>query len=435
MVSMRPFQHAQFRTNFQAFSPALSSLALLRGELDSSLDVAPLKKLSIKSIATLVKKFHKSSQSGKTLDRAVNIKNFLTSPTSKVDDLVPSLFIFDNLKLRIQGNSITKVGPTSLLRSKKNGHLRSVLTFSRSPRHRVVPLFVVKNFFDDQVPQKNEALFSTRPRSWSLESKTSNPSKLFEVVSYHGAKRLSLLDFSTSMRDFSRGVYWVIKSERLPYVASFKHYPAARYSSYKLNFNDLSLTAAQGFSQTQKTLYQGRQFTNIPDTEFLNQNYTDSSSRLLRVKQFLVLPISINMTAITTSTDIMHSWFIPNLGLKLDCVPGKMTHHTFMFNIPGVYYGQCAEICGRQHHHMPIKLVLVDWVHFMIYTNHFIYKQWEEVSKNINYGFEKKTLVKGVAIERLEFSYPSVYNRSFINKDILFDYEALCAYRHASKSY
>ena len=190
-----------------------------------------------------------------------------------------------------------------------------------------------------------------------------------------------------------------------------------------------------GFSQNQKNLYQGRQFTNIPDTTFLNQNYTDSSSRLLRVKQFLVLPISINMTAITTSTDIMHSWFIPNLGLKLDCVPGKMTHHTFMFNIPGVYYGQCAEICGRQHHHMPIKLVLVDWVHFMIYTNHFIYKQWEEISKNINYGFEKKTLVKGVAIERLEFSYPSVYNRSFINKDILFDYEALCSYRRASKSY
>lgn len=84
------------------------------------------------------------------------------------------------------------------------------------------------------------------------------------------------------------------------------------------------------------------------------------SSRLLRIKTFIFLPTNVNMTVITTSTDVVHSWFIPNLGLKMDCVPGRMTHHTFFFRIPGVYYGQCAEICGRQHHHMPIKLVLVD---------------------------------------------------------------------------
>ena len=165
MVSMRPFQPTQFRTDFQAFIPTPLSLDLLRGEFDSSLYVAPLERLSTKPITSLIKKFPKGYQSKKTLDQTVNIRNVLITPKRGVDELVPALFIFDNLKLRIQGNSITKVGPNSLLRSKQNGHLKSVLTFSRSPLHRVVPLFVVKNFFDDQMSQKNEAFLGTRPRS------------------------------------------------------------------------------------------------------------------------------------------------------------------------------------------------------------------------------------------------------------------------------
>ena len=40
----------------------------------------------------------------------------------------------------------------------------------------------------------------------------------------------------------------------------------------------------------------------------------------------------------------------------MDCVPGRSTHHTLFIDHPGLYYGQCAEICGRFHHHMPIKV-------------------------------------------------------------------------------
>lgn len=430
MLPSRPSQAPQFKVDFKEPYFALTGLKVFRSELKSGLCETitnPTKLRSLRALNLLTSKDAKIS--------ALNIKTTLPSSFPSIDDLTPALFIFDNLKLRIQGSSVTRLGATTLFKSKQTGHLRSVLAFSKSPLYGVIPLFKSRYFFTSTLNTESHPFFSNRPRSWSLEAKVSNPSKLFEVIASHGSKRLSLLDSSTSMRDFSRGIYWVIKSERLPYVASFKHYPSARYSSYKLNFNDLPSSTKDEFSSTQKVLYEGKQFLNIPDTVFLNQQFTDSSSRLLRVKQFLVLPVSINMTAITTSTDIMHSWFIPNLGLKLDCVPGKMTHHTFIFNIPGVYYGQCAEICGRQHHHMPIKLVLVDWIHFMIYTNHFIYRQWEEVSKNLNYGFERNLFLREVVAEKLEFSYPSVYNRSFINKDILFDYNALCSYRSANKSY
>ena len=89
--------------------------------------------------------------------------------------------------------------------------------------------------------------------------------------------------------------------------------------------------------------------------------------RLLRTKRTLVLPAHVNLTIITNSYDVVHSWFVPGLGLKLDCVPGRSTHHTFYIDNIGFYYGQCAEICGRYHHHMPIRLCALSFNHFVVW--------------------------------------------------------------------
>jgi len=89
--------------------------------------------------------------------------------------------------------------------------------------------------------------------------------------------------------------------------------------------------------------------------------------RLLRTKRTLVLPAHVNLTVITNSYDVVHSWFIPGLGLKMDCVPGRSTHHTFYIDNIGFYYGQCAEICGRYHHHMPIRLCALPFEHFVVW--------------------------------------------------------------------
>lgn len=88
--------------------------------------------------------------------------------------------------------------------------------------------------------------------------------------------------------------------------------------------------------------------------------------RLLRTRRTLVLPTHVNIAAITNSYDVVHSWFIPGLGLKLDCVPGRATHHSLYIDGAGFYYGQCAEICGRYHHHMPIKVCALPFEHFII---------------------------------------------------------------------
>jgi heme/copper-type cytochrome/quinol oxidase subunit 2 len=88
--------------------------------------------------------------------------------------------------------------------------------------------------------------------------------------------------------------------------------------------------------------------------------------RILRTRRTLVLPAHINLTLITNSYDVVHSWFIPSLGVKLDCVPGRSTHHVLYIDSVGFYYGQCAEICGRYHHHMPIRVCALPFEHFLL---------------------------------------------------------------------
>ena len=115
--------------------------------------------------------------------------------------------------------------------------------------------------------------------------------------------------------------------------------------------------------------------------------------RLLRTRRTLVLPAHVNLTAITNSYDVVHSWFIPGLGLKFDCIPGRSTHHTFFVENVGFYYGQCAEICGRYHHHMPIRVCALPFEHFLVWWNSFGFTRlmYTDNRRNLvhNYGFRK----------------------------------------------
>lgn len=91
--------------------------------------------------------------------------------------------------------------------------------------------------------------------------------------------------------------------------------------------------------------------------------------RLISTHNALILPTNVNITVITNSFDVVHSWFVPGLGLKFDCVPGRSTHYTLRINKPGIYLGHCAEVCGRFHHHMPIKIISLPLPQFLYYHN------------------------------------------------------------------
>nr|YP_009144298.1 cytochrome c oxidase subunit II [Crocidura beatus]AKI84825.1 cytochrome c oxidase subunit II [Crocidura beatus] len=81
--------------------------------------------------------------------------------------------------------------------------------------------------------------------------------------------------------------------------------------------------------------------------------------RLLEVDNRAVLPMEMTIRVLVTSEDVLHSWAIPSLGLKTDAIPGRLNQTTLLATRPGLYYGQCSEICGSNHSFMPIVLELV----------------------------------------------------------------------------
>eukprot|EP01099_Mayorella_cantabrigiensis_P003636 TRINITY_DN274_c0_g2_i6.p1 TRINITY_DN274_c0_g2~~TRINITY_DN274_c0_g2_i6.p1 ORF type:complete len:369 (-),score=-22.65 TRINITY_DN274_c0_g2_i6:101-1207(-) len=83
--------------------------------------------------------------------------------------------------------------------------------------------------------------------------------------------------------------------------------------------------------------------------------------RLLEVDMPLVAPINVNIKFIITSKDVIHSFAIPALGIKMDAVPGRLNQVTVHIYKPGIYFGQCSELCGVNHAFMPIALHAVDF--------------------------------------------------------------------------
>jgi len=92
-------------------------------------------------------------------------------------------------------------------------------------------------------------------------------------------------------------------------------------------------------------------------------------SRLLEVDNRVVLPINTEIRLLASSTDVIHSWTIPVLGLKVDAIPGRLNQLTLFFNRPGIFYGQCSEICGANHRFMPIVLEVLPAEKFVLYSS------------------------------------------------------------------
>lgn len=99
----------------------------------------------------------------------------------------------------------------------------------------------------------------------------------------------------------------------------------------------------------------------ITPTEDLNQG----EFRLLEVDHRIVVPINIEVRVLTTSRDVIHSWAVPALGVKRDAIPGRLNQIGFLINRPGVFYGQCSEICGANHSFIPIALESVNYQAFL----------------------------------------------------------------------
>nr|AER58587.1 cytochrome oxidase subunit 2 [Furnarius cristatus] len=86
--------------------------------------------------------------------------------------------------------------------------------------------------------------------------------------------------------------------------------------------------------------------------------------RLLEVDHRIVIPMESHIRVIVTADDVLHSWAVPSLGVKTDAIPGRLNQTSFITTRPGIFYGQCSEICGANHSFMPIVVESAPLNHF-----------------------------------------------------------------------
>ena len=80
---------------------------------------------------------------------------------------------------------------------------------------------------------------------------------------------------------------------------------------------------------------------------------------LLKVDNALVVPVGKKIRIVTTANDVIHAWMVPSLGVKQDAIPGFVRDTWFKAEKTGDFYGQCAELCGKEHAYMPIHVKVV----------------------------------------------------------------------------
>ncbi len=86
--------------------------------------------------------------------------------------------------------------------------------------------------------------------------------------------------------------------------------------------------------------------------------------RLLGTDNLVVLPVETNIKVLVAANDVLHSFALPALGMKKDAVPGKLNETWTRIERPGMYYGQCSELCGANHGFMPIAIKAVPKAEF-----------------------------------------------------------------------
>ena len=96
----------------------------------------------------------------------------------------------------------------------------------------------------------------------------------------------------------------------------------------------------------------------------INNVREKTENYLLEVDKELVLPVGKKVRFLITSNDVLHAWWVPDLAVNKDAIPGFINEAWTKINTPGTYRGQCAELCGRDHGFMPIVVRAVDEAEF-----------------------------------------------------------------------
>jgi cytochrome c oxidase subunit II len=138
--------------------------------------------------------------------------------------------------------------------------------------------------------------------------------------------------------------------------------------SFKLLFLQLNLPPADlTVKATGKQWYWSYSYPDHGQFEFDSlmlqdadrKKVTPEPPRLLAVDNEMVVPVNKTVRVITTGADVIHAFAVPSFGIKIDSIPGRINETWFKAVREGVYYGQCSELCGKDHAFMPIAVRVV----------------------------------------------------------------------------
>nr|YP_010461123.1 cytochrome c oxidase subunit II [Pseudalbara parvula]UUF68394.1 cytochrome c oxidase subunit 2 [Pseudalbara parvula] len=119
--------------------------------------------------------------------------------------------------------------------------------------------------------------------------------------------------------------------------------------------------------------YEYSDFNNIEFDSYMIQSneLSPNQFRLLDVDNRIILPMNNQIRILVTASDVIHSWTIPSLGVKVDANPGRLNQTNFFINRPGIFFGQCSEICGANHSFMPIVIESISIKNFINWINNY----------------------------------------------------------------
>ena len=131
--------------------------------------------------------------------------------------------------------------------------------------------------------------------------------------------------------------------------------------SFRLLFQELDIPKADlTIKATGKQWYWSYAYPDNGKFEFDSLMVEDKQPRLLGVDNEMVVPVNKIIRVQTTGADVIHSFAVPAFGIKIDAIPGRLNETWFKAEREGTYYGQCSELCGKDHAFMPIAVRVVN---------------------------------------------------------------------------
>ncbi|UUF92068.1 cytochrome c oxidase subunit II (mitochondrion) [Diaphorina citri] len=117
--------------------------------------------------------------------------------------------------------------------------------------------------------------------------------------------------------------------------------------------------------------YWSYEYNDFSSIEFDSYMLPSSTFRLLEVDNSTPVPLNCQMRLVTSSNDVLHSWTIPSMGIKMDATPGRLNQISMFPNRSGKFFGQCSEICGANHSFMPIVVDVIPMQFFISWIKTF----------------------------------------------------------------